>query len=118
MATASVSGDSDLSDVVFLRDTKTAMAKKRAGKSNPVRSSVSVPRGKKKAKSASDGPIRAICRFLGSLKLAVVLLMAVDGGRWYDQESLSPLEAWRSGEADSPGARTPQAATGCGMKGP
>lgn len=51
------------------------MAKRRSGKMNPTPSGGGVPSSKGKTKSASGGPIRAISRFLGSLKLAVALLV-------------------------------------------
>jgi hypothetical protein len=51
------------------------MAKRKAGKKGAAPSSAPTPRGKKKGKPASGGPIRAVCRFLGSAELAVALLM-------------------------------------------
>ena len=59
------------------------MAKRTAGKSSPsqsdvpVQSDVSVSSGKKTTKSSSGGPIREMVRFLGSLKLAVGLLVVL-----------------------------------------
>ena len=51
------------------------MAKRRAGKKNPAPSGGGVSSTKVETKSASGGPIRTALRFLGSLKLAVVLLV-------------------------------------------
>ena len=53
------------------------MAKKRGGKSGPAHSRTNAPRQKKTAEVAQEPPdqIREILRFLGSLKLAVVLLL-------------------------------------------
>ena len=53
------------------------MPKRRAGKRNPAPSSGAAPSTKEKAKPPSGGPIRTALRFLGSLKLAVALLLVL-----------------------------------------